>query len=140
MKVWAYLALAALLIGAATSYTVWIYGLGQRDERAKHDQAQARATAAVVVQADGQARVDERIGVEATESVQGRRDASQRRLDRIAVAPLVPPPSTGGPDASAAACPDVLGPAFWRLYRGQAVDDPAPAPASGSPVGVPSGG
>ena len=141
MKILAYLALATLLIGAATGYTAWVYDKGKADCQAVHDRAARDASDQALVKADSQAKDDGLIGLSATVDVHDITANTAARRVAVAVADLTPvkPAVTGGPDA-ARACPDVLSGRFVRLFNGG--DEgaaPAAAPASG-PTGVPGGG
>lgn len=136
MKVWAYLALAALLIGAAAGYTKWVYDQGWDANQAEHDRELREATTGVLTTATTNNILDATLGVETSEAVDDVRERAADRAKRTKAADLTPPP-TGGPDASV--CPDVLGPAFWRVYDDAAGGDPATAPATGPATGVPGG-
>lgn len=112
----------------------WSYEQGARDCRDATQAAALTATQATLVDAGKQNVKDAQLGLDSTNAVELERKASAKRQDRINTAPLAPQP-VGGPDAPA--CPDVLGPAFWRLYDDPAAGDPAPAPASSAAGRVP---
>lgn len=139
MKIWAYLALASLLVGAATGYTAWVYRKGLTDCQAQHDRAALEAVGGTLARAGDQARVDAGIGLAAATAVAQVTTATETRRAAIARADLTPatPAATGGPDASTA-CPDVLAGRFVGLFNGTDLGD-APAGPAASPAsrGVP---
>ena len=135
MKLWAYFVIAALIAAAFAGQARWFYERGRADCEGVHAKAAVSVQAAVLDKAATNNRVDQAAATVATEAVEGHRAARDRRLERIANAPITP--ATGGPDAThPAACPDVLGPDFWGLYHGADRGGANPA-TSGGAGGVP---
>jgi len=124
VKVWLYLGSVALILLGLWYFHLWSYDQGLEACEAAHNKAALKAATGVLDKAATTNVNDAKLNVGASEKVEVERRASADRLETIRRAPL----TVEAPDA--AACPDVLGPAFWRLYDG--APDGAGAPATAS--------